>query len=59
MTVKLDGTDEKLAATFAGYNMQIWSKNTYLDADAAGSYEAAKVMMTDSKQCTTMAFGDS
>lgn len=45
-----------LEATFAGYNMQLWSKHAYLDADAAGSYEAAKVMMTDSKQRTTMAF---
>lgn len=36
--------------------MQLWSKHAYLDADATGSYKAAKVMMTDSKQCTTMAF---
>lgn len=59
MTVKLDGTDKKLEAKFAGYNMQLWSKHTYLDADAAGSYEAAKAMMADSKQCTTMSFGSS
>ena len=59
IVVKLDGTDKKLDAKFAGYNMQLWSKHTYLDADAAGSYEAAKVMMTDSKQCTTMSFGES
>lgn len=59
LVVKLDGTDKKLEAKFAGYNMQLWSKHTYLDADAAGSYEAAKTMMTDSKQCTTMEFGAS
>lgn len=59
LTVKLDGTDKKLEAEFAGYNMQLWSKHTCLDADAAGSYAAAKAMMTDSKQCTTMAFGTS
>ena len=59
IAVKLDGTDKKLEAKFAGYNMQLWSKHTYLDADAAGCYEAAKAMMTDSNQCTAMTFGSS
>ena len=57
--VKLDEFDMVLTAKFAGYNMQLWSKHTYLDADAAGSYAAAKAMMTDRKQCTTMQFGSS
>ena len=57
--VLFDETGKWLEATFAGHNMQLWSKHTYLDADTAGSYEAAKVMMTDSKQCTTMQFNRS
>jgi hypothetical protein len=35
-------------AVFAGYNMQLWSANTYLDCDAAGSYAVAETMMKDS-----------
>jgi hypothetical protein len=58
LTVTLDvgGTS---TAEFAGYNMQLWSANMYLDCDAAGSLAGAETMMKDSNQCTTMEFGSS
>lgn len=59
LDVRLDSNDKVLEATFAGYNMQLWSANMYLDCDAAGSYAGAEAMMKDSNQCTTMEFGSS
>jgi hypothetical protein len=58
LSVLLD-SGKTVETTFAGHNMQLWSANTYLDCDAAGSYAAAEAMMKDSNQCTTMEFGSS
>lgn len=56
LTITLkDGHTAK--AEFIGYNMQIWSENTYLDCDAADSLSGAEDIMTNNKQCTTMKFG--
>lgn len=42
LDVRLDSNDKVLEATFAGYNMQLWSKHTYLDCDDADTLERAK-----------------
>lgn len=58
LTITIQSQDREITAQFAGQNMQLLSKYLYLDCDACDSYESAKSVMLNSKQYTTMKYGN-